>query len=47
MLRGYIVTTICPGFIKTPMVTDKDIPKGTLRTIVRIHRFIINISSCV
>jgi len=27
--KGIVVTTICPGFIKTPMVTDKDIPKGT------------------
>jgi len=27
--KGILVTTICPGFIKTPMVTDKYIPKGT------------------
>ncbi|ENO12331.1 hypothetical protein MBGDC06_00027 [Thermoplasmatales archaeon SCGC AB-539-C06] len=27
--KGIVVTTICPGFIKTPMVTDKDIPKDT------------------
>ena len=27
--KGIVVTTICPGFIKTPMVTDKYIPKGT------------------
>ena len=27
--KGIVVTTICPGFIKTPMVTNKDIPKGT------------------
>jgi len=27
--KGIAVTTICPGFIKTPMVTDKCIPKGT------------------
>jgi len=26
--KGIVVTTICPGFIKTPMVTNKDIPKG-------------------
>jgi short-subunit dehydrogenase len=24
--KGIVVTTICPGFIKTPMVTEKDIP---------------------
>ena len=27
--KGIFVTTICPGFIETPMVTEKDIPKGT------------------
>jgi len=27
--KGIVVTTICPGFVKTPMVTDKYIPKGT------------------
>ncbi len=27
--KGIAVTTICPGFIKTPMVTEKNIPKGT------------------
>jgi short-subunit dehydrogenase len=25
--KGIIVSTICPGFIETPMVTDMDIPK--------------------
>ena len=27
--KGIAVTAICPGFIKTPMVTEKNIPKGT------------------
>ena len=27
--KGIVVTTICPGFIETPMVTNKYIPKGT------------------
>ena len=26
--KGILVTTICPGFVKTPMVTEKDIPIG-------------------
>ncbi len=25
--KGIVVTTVCPGFVKTPMVTNKGIPK--------------------